>query len=186
MCGIKTFLWTLFAAAGLISCHVLCQELIVYCLFVSFHLLLLDFSQEVHCPMFCVDSTFIFEVLSQFMSNCFLDWPETWWCHSLWDSSGLINFWLHLNISLHFCYICPYFVDAVTPQPLHRFVSSLILWNCLGPYFDGILPKGPYPLCLHLAGRALLAGYPWFVQLHSHWPFWARHCHRTPKFLQKL
>ena len=28
------------------------------------------------------------------------------------------------------------------------------------PIFDGILPKGPYPPCLRLADRALLAGYP--------------------------
>ena len=27
-------------------------------------------------------------------------------------------------------------------------------------YHDGILPKGPYPPCLHMADRALLAGYP--------------------------
>ena len=26
--------------------------------------------------------------------------------------------------------------------------------------FDGILPKGPYPPCLRMADRALLAGYP--------------------------
>ena len=30
-------------------------------------------------------------------------------------------------------------------------------------YFDGILPKGPYPPCLRIADRALLAGYPGFV-----------------------
>ena len=28
------------------------------------------------------------------------------------------------------------------------------------PYLDGILPKGPYPPCLRMADRALLAGYP--------------------------
>ena len=27
-------------------------------------------------------------------------------------------------------------------------------------YIDGILPKGPYPPCLRMADRALLAGYP--------------------------
>ena len=27
-------------------------------------------------------------------------------------------------------------------------------------YIDGILPKGPYPLCLRMADRALLAGCP--------------------------
>ena len=29
-------------------------------------------------------------------------------------------------------------------------------------YIDGILQKGPYPPCLHMADRALLAGYPWY------------------------
>ena len=28
------------------------------------------------------------------------------------------------------------------------------------PYVDGILPNGPYPPCLRMADRALLAGYP--------------------------
>ena len=39
--------------------------------------------------------------------------------------------------------------------------TSRKLWlspNCLA-YSDGILPKGPYPPCLHMADRALLAGY---------------------------
>ena len=27
-------------------------------------------------------------------------------------------------------------------------------------YIDGILPKGPYPTCLRMADRAVLAGYP--------------------------
>ena len=30
-------------------------------------------------------------------------------------------------------------------------------------YIDGILPKGPYPSCLRMAYRALLAGYPRYV-----------------------
>ena len=30
------------------------------------------------------------------------------------------------------------------------------------PHNDGILPKGPYPPCLRMADRALLAGYPRF------------------------
>ena len=40
-----------------------------------------------------------------------------------------------------------------------------------GPDFDGILPKGPYPPCLGMADRALLAGYPRFLSggyLHAH------------------
>ena len=32
-------------------------------------------------------------------------------------------------------------------------------------YFDGILPKGPYPPCLRMADRALLAGYPLFTHI---------------------
>ena len=34
------------------------------------------------------------------------------------------------------------------------------------PYIDGILPKGPYPPCLRMADRALLAGY----HRHVHTP----------------
>ena len=30
-------------------------------------------------------------------------------------------------------------------------------------HFEGILPKGPYPPCLRMADRALLAGYPRFL-----------------------
>ena len=32
-------------------------------------------------------------------------------------------------------------------------------------YIDGILPKGPYPPCLHMADRALLAGYPRYIHV---------------------
>ena len=36
---------------------------------------------------------------------------------------------------------------------------------------DGILPKGPYPPCLRMADRALLAGYPRHaITLASSWP----------------
>ena len=38
--------------------------------------------------------------------------------------------------------------------------------NCHdGTEFDGILPKGPYPPCLRMADRALLAGYPRIVDV---------------------
>ena len=30
-------------------------------------------------------------------------------------------------------------------------------------YINGILPKGPYPPCLRMADRALLAGYPRYI-----------------------
>ena len=41
-------------------------------------------------------------------------------------------------------------------------------------YIDGILPKGPYPPCLRMADRALLAGYPrympdWFILPLTFW-----------------
>ena len=32
------------------------------------------------------------------------------------------------------------------------------------PHFDGILPKGPYPPCLRMADRALLAEYPRYTE----------------------
>ena len=33
------------------------------------------------------------------------------------------------------------------------------------PFIDGILPKRPYPPCLCMADRALLAGYPRYVNV---------------------
>ena len=36
----------------------------------------------------------------------------------------------------------------------------LLLRSSTLPLIEGILPKGPYPPCLRMAGRALLAGYP--------------------------
>ena len=33
------------------------------------------------------------------------------------------------------------------------------------PYVEGILPKGPYPPCVSMADRALLAGYPGCIRL---------------------
>ena len=35
------------------------------------------------------------------------------------------------------------------------------------PHIDGILPKGPYPPCLRMADRALLAGYPRYRVFHN-------------------
>ena len=32
-----------------------------------------------------------------------------------------------------------------------------------GWYIEGILPKGPYPPCLRMEDRTLLAGYPRYV-----------------------
>ena len=32
------------------------------------------------------------------------------------------------------------------------------------PHIEGILPKGPYPPCLRMADRALLAGYPRYMR----------------------
>ena len=40
------------------------------------------------------------------------------------------------------------------------FWKMLLIDNIAMWYMDGILPKGPYPPCLHMADRALLAGYP--------------------------
>ena len=43
-----------------------------------------------------------------------------------------------------------------------------------GRHIDGILPKGPYPPCLRMADRALLAGYP--QHLVAITEYWHRHC----------
>ena len=47
-------------------------------------------------------------------------------------------------------------------KSLQKYRESVIPLTCckLVPYFEGILPKGPYLPCLRMADRALLAGYP--------------------------
>ena len=40
--------------------------------------------------------------------------------------------------------------------------GKLFVCHCR-PHLDGVLPKGPYPPCLRMADRALLAGYPRFL-----------------------
>ena len=41
-------------------------------------------------------------------------------------------------------------------------ICCVLVWfcYCLVLHIEGILPKGPYPPCLRVADRALLAGYP--------------------------
>ena len=36
-------------------------------------------------------------------------------------------------------------------------------WNQVRGHFEGTMPKGPYPPCLRMSDRALLAGYPRFL-----------------------
>ena len=57
--------------------------------------------------------------------------------------------------------------------PWHK--SSKSQWMLIGksyslvirvPHIDGILPKGLYPPCLRMADRALLAGYPRYMERH--------------------
>ena len=45
---------------------------------------------------------------------------------------------------------------------VYHFGSFVSVWRKVRgrPYIEGILPKGPYPPCLRMADRALLAGYP--------------------------
>ena len=57
--------------------------------------------------------------------------------------------------------------------------ALLLPWICskssITPDIEGILPKGPYPPCLRMADRALLAGYPRYTHVSSGLPPW--NCH---------
>ena len=58
---------------------------------------------------------------------------------------------------------CTKDTDVNTENPCsHSVLSSSAPEN----KFEGILQKGPYPPCLRMAGRALLAGYPRSVKVH--------------------
>ena len=66
------------------------------------------------------------------------------------------------------------------------------LWKTWKLHFDGILQKGPYPPCLRMADRALLAGYPRFysityfsssVMSALNFLFWSSLCISSSSFL---
>ena len=44
-------------------------------------------------------------------------------------------------------------------------INLLIYSQTLTVQLNGILPKGPYPPCLRMADRAILAGYPWTAKV---------------------
>ena len=46
---------------------------------------------------------------------------------------------------------------------MQRYMQSTRPDLMINPYIEGIRPKGPYPPCLRMADRALLAGYPRYV-----------------------
>ena len=52
------------------------------------------------------------------------------------------------------------------PSIMHwRYITSdYFIYQHIHLYIEGILPKGPYPPCWHMADRALLAGYPPHVE----------------------
>ena len=61
------------------------------------------------------------------------------------------------------------YIHHLNCQKIFYDAVSHLVWRHLGPIspmsfpsqFEGILPKGPCLPCVSMAGRALLAGYPW-------------------------
>ena len=69
------------------------------------------------------------------------------------DILDIIYIWTFLGLhNIHGMFV----IIKLTMLPFQHWITAA-LWK---QYIDGILSKGPYPPCLRLAGRALLAGYP--------------------------
>ena len=81
------------------------------------------------------------------------------------------NVWIPIKISLKF----------IPKGPINNIPAlvQIVAWHCpgnkrlsepmmvnLAMHIEGILPKGPYPPCLRMADRALLAGYSRYMH---HW-----------------
>ena len=63
----------------------------------------------------------------------------------------------------------------------HCNLFQKLQFNC--HYVEGIRPKGPYPPCLCMADRALLAGYP---RLSQHWfGKWLSFKHKASHYLRQ-
>ena len=58
------------------------------------------------------------------------------------------------NVYLHMCHVWPWSSRIRLQKRLHK---------TLFVYIESLLPKGPYPPCLRMADRALLAGYPRYL-----------------------
>ena len=58
----------------------------------------------------------------------------------------------HTRKSIWYCDTVDCLTEAISSRP-----------QCVKVYVEGILPKGPYLPCVSMAGRALLAVYPWYV-----------------------
>ena len=82
--------------------------------------------------------------------------------------------------SISYVYMPDYCIDKCKfMYGNHIRIWSLTTWHCHRgcvfntlrelslhvTYIDGILSKGPFPPCLRMADRALLAGYPRYVQI---------------------
>ena len=53
------------------------------------------------------------------------------------------------------------FLDNYTIEsPVYVYLIQYVRITVMISNMEGILPKGPYPPCLHMADRTLLAGYP--------------------------
>ena len=56
-----------------------------------------------------------------------------------------------------------WYIDVSQSPSLNIMYFLLGCISVIYIYIDGILPKGPYPPCLRMADRALLAGYPRYM-----------------------
>ena len=61
---------------------------------------------------------------------------------------------------------CSWMVRVVAKGDIN---SRLFVETAWIPKIEDILPKGPYPPCIRMADRALLAGYPRNIGLHLYW-----------------
>ena len=60
----------------------------------------------------------------------------------------------------------PIFLNTIWFDKVIETESGKAIEKHRDPHIDGILPKGPYPPCLCMADRALLAGYPPIMIFH--------------------
>ena len=87
----------------------------------------------------------------------------TKWHYCVCKSSTPVLWFSLCKEEVHFDSVSLRLVNHVWFLFAYRIVRGLNLHTqlsgCLHAYVDGILPKGPYPPCLRMADRALLAGY---------------------------
>ena len=97
--------------------------------------------------------------------HCYKDYPTGSSRFCTWVLVAVSSDTKHVKVLCFHGFACYSFSKKKCIALLH--ITARLYTSSSTRYIQGILPKGPYPPCLRMADRALLAGYPRYIKSHS-------------------